>query len=60
MALDTENIIEQLKGASILELNDLVKAIEDEFGVTAAAATVAAGPAVVAAAATATTASAAA
>lgn len=37
MALDTEKIIEDLKGASILELNDLVKAIEDEFDVTAAA-----------------------
>ena len=37
MALDTANIIEQLKGASILELNDLVHAIEEEFGVTAAA-----------------------
>src|SRR5699024_11617830 len=37
MALDTEKIIEDLKGASILELNDLVKAIEEEFGVTAAA-----------------------
>ena len=29
MALDTEKIIEDLKGASILELNDLVKSIED-------------------------------
>ena len=28
MALDTEKIIEDLKGATILELNDLVKAIE--------------------------------
>ena len=28
MALDTEKIIEDLKGASILELNDLVKAID--------------------------------
>ncbi|RMC23953.1 MULTISPECIES: 50S ribosomal protein L7/L12 [unclassified Lactobacillus] len=37
MALDTEKIIEDLKNASILELNDLVKAIEDEFGVSAAA-----------------------
>ena len=33
MALDTEKIIADLKEASILELNDLVKAIEDEFGV---------------------------
>ena len=30
MALDTANIIEQLKGASILELNDLVHAIEHQ------------------------------
>lgn len=37
MALNIENIVEELKGATILELNDLVKAIEDEFGVTAAA-----------------------
>lgn len=37
MALDTDKIIEELKGATILELNDLVKAIEDEFDVTAAA-----------------------
>lgn len=37
MALDTEKIIADLKEASILELNDLVKAIEDEFGVSAAA-----------------------
>ena len=37
MALETDKIIEALKGASILELNDLVKAIEEEFGVAAAA-----------------------
>ena len=37
MALDTEKIIADLKEASILELNDLVKAIEEEFGVSAAA-----------------------
>lgn len=30
-------IIESIKGMSVLELNDLVKAIEEEFGVTAAA-----------------------
>lgn len=36
MALNIENIVEELKGATILELNDLVKAIEEEFGVTAA------------------------
>ena len=43
MALDTEKIIDALKDASILELNDLVKAIEDEFGVSAAAPVAAAG-----------------
>ena len=34
MALNIENIIAEIKEASILELNDLVKAIEEEFGVT--------------------------
>ena len=37
MALNIENIIAEIKEASILELNDLVKAIEEEFVVTAAA-----------------------
>ena len=37
MALNIENIIAEIKEASILELNDLVKAIEEEFGVTSAA-----------------------
>ena len=37
MALNIENIVEELKGATILELNDLVKAIEEKFGVSAAA-----------------------
>ena len=37
MALNIENIIAEIKESSILELNDLVKAIEEEFGVTAAA-----------------------
>ncbi len=37
MALNIENIVAELKEATILELNDLVKAIENEFGVTAAA-----------------------
>lgn len=45
MALDKDKIIEDLKGASILELNDLVKAIEDEFDVSAAAPVAAAGAA---------------
>lgn len=38
-----ENIIEAIKEMSILELNELVKACEEEFGVSAAA-PVAAGP----------------
>ncbi|EAD9210733.1 50S ribosomal protein L7/L12 [Listeria monocytogenes] len=37
MALNIEEIIASVKEASVLELNDLVKAIEEEFGVTAAA-----------------------
>ena len=32
-----EEIIEVIKGLSVLELNDLVKACEEEFGVSAAA-----------------------
>ncbi len=32
-----EEIIEAIKGLSVLELNDLVKACEEEFGVSAAA-----------------------
>ncbi len=31
------NIIEEVKSLSVLELNDLVKALEEEFGVSAAA-----------------------
>ena len=38
MALNIENIVEELKGATILELNDLVKAIEEKYGVSAVAA----------------------
>ncbi|KRL58669.1 rplL protein [Latilactobacillus fuchuensis DSM 14340 = JCM 11249] len=37
MALDVNAIVDQLKESSILELSDLVKAIEEEFGVSAAA-----------------------
>ncbi|MCL1832747.1 MAG: 50S ribosomal protein L7/L12 [Oscillospiraceae bacterium] len=37
-------ILEEVKALTVLELNDLVKAIEEEFGVSAAA-MVAAGPA---------------
>jgi large subunit ribosomal protein L7/L12 len=35
--MSKEQIIEQIKEMTILELNDLVKGIEEEFGVTAAA-----------------------
>jgi len=38
-----EQIIEAIKGMTVLELNELVKAIEEEFGVTAAAPMVVAG-----------------
>ena len=38
-----EKILEAVKEMTVLELNDLVKAIEDEFGVTAAAPVAAAG-----------------
>ncbi|MCH5304498.1 MAG: 50S ribosomal protein L7/L12 [Ruminococcus sp.] len=37
-------IIEELKGLTVLELSDLVHAVEDEFGVSAAAAVAVAGP----------------
>lgn len=43
MALNVEQIIADLKESTILELNDLVKAIEEEFGVSAAAPVAAAG-----------------
>ncbi|MDN4593581.1 50S ribosomal protein L7/L12 [Polycladomyces subterraneus] len=39
-----EQIIEAIKGMSVLELNELVKAIEEEFGVTAAAPVAVAAP----------------
>ena len=35
--MTTQEIIEVIKGLSVLELNDLVKACEEEFGVCAAA-----------------------
>ncbi len=35
--LTTEEFIEAIKELSVLELNDLVKACEEEFGVSAAA-----------------------
>ena len=44
MAVTKEELIEQIKGMTVLELADLVKALQEEFGVSAAA-PVAAGPA---------------
>lgn len=35
--MSKEQILEAIKGMTVLELNELVKAIEEEFGVTAAA-----------------------
>ena len=42
--MDKQKFIEEIKAMTVVELNDLVKAIEEEFGVSAAAAVVA-GPA---------------
>ena len=42
--LTHEEILAYLEEATILELNELVKAIEEKFGVTAAAPEAAAGP----------------
>jgi large subunit ribosomal protein L7/L12 len=44
MAIATEEFIKQIDGLTVLELNNLVKALEDHYGVSAAAA-VAAAPA---------------
>ena len=43
---DIAKFIEEIKSLTVLELNDLVKAIEEEFGVSAAAPVVVAGGAV--------------
>jgi large subunit ribosomal protein L7/L12 len=46
MAMTTEEWIEELKGISVLELSERIKALEEAFGVTAAApVAVAAAPA---------------
>ena len=42
--MDKQKFIEEIKAMTVVELNELVKAIEEEFGVSAAAAVVA-GPA---------------
>ncbi|WP_035061155.1 50S ribosomal protein L7/L12 [Andreprevotia chitinilytica] len=44
MALSKEDILDAVAGLTVLELNDLVKAFEEKFGVSAAAVAVA-GPA---------------
>ena len=43
--LTTAEFIDAIKELTVLELNDLVKACEEEFGVSAAAGVVVAGPA---------------
>ncbi|MDR0804691.1 MAG: 50S ribosomal protein L7/L12 [Oscillospiraceae bacterium] len=45
MALKINEIVDAVKELTVLELNDLVKAIETEFGVTAAAVAVGGGAA---------------
>ena len=41
---DIQKFIEEIKTMSVMELNELVKAIENEFGVSAAATVAVAGP----------------
>ncbi len=51
MAISTEDFVKQIESMSVLDLANLVKALEDRFGVSAAAATVSvAAPAAAAAA----------
>ncbi len=45
MALNKEEILDAIAGMSVLELSELIKQMEDKFGVSAAAAAVAAAPA---------------
>ena len=52
MAMTSENFVKEIEGMTVLELNNLVKALEEKFGVSAAAmAMPMAGPAAAAAAA---------
>ncbi len=37
MAMTAENFVSEIEGMTVLELNTLVKALEDKFGVSAAA-----------------------
>ena len=41
--MDVQKLIEEVKSMTVVELNDLVKALEEEFGVSAAAPVAAAG-----------------
>ncbi|HEX5693200.1 MAG TPA: 50S ribosomal protein L7/L12 [Arenimonas sp.] len=50
MSLSNEQIIEAIAGKSLMEVMELVKAMEEKFGVSAAAPVAAAGPAAAAAA----------
>ncbi len=50
MSLTNEQIVDAIAEKSLMEVMELVKAIEDKFGVSAAAPVMAAGPAVAAAA----------
>jgi large subunit ribosomal protein L7/L12 len=45
MATKVEELIDSIKGLTVLELADLVKALEKEFGISAAAPVAAAAPA---------------
>ena len=50
MSLSNEQIVDAIAGKTLMEVMELVKAIEEKFGVSAAAPVMAAGPAVAAAA----------
>ncbi|NMB04118.1 MAG: 50S ribosomal protein L7/L12 [Tissierellia bacterium] len=41
--MSIQSIIEEIKGMSLMEVNELVKAVEEEFGVSAAAPVMVAG-----------------
>ena len=43
--MDVQKLIEEVKAMTVVELNDLVKALEEEFGVSAAAPVAVAGAA---------------
>jgi large subunit ribosomal protein L7/L12 len=49
MSLTNEQIVDAVAGKTLMEVMELVKAIEEKFGVSAAAPVAAAGPAVAAA-----------